>query len=244
MYVIYSHTNTKNAKRYVGWASVGVNQTCVEAMTRRWLDHCYDARRGSKRLFHNAIRKHGEDAWQHEVIDVVRTLASARRAEILWIGHYRAFAFDADSHGYNMTRGGDGVHGYEHTDESRRKNSVSHKGLVKSLIHRERLRISNTGKKRSPETCVNIGSSKRGEKHPFYGKHLDEAVRLAIRLGQPNRRSVIQYTKTGALVEIHASTADAQRKTQIPATNIVKCCKGHLKTAGKFVWRYADGTRA
>lgn len=238
-YIVYVHTNRNNGKRYVGWAVVK-NQTAHEAMMRRWRNHCYDAKIGHICLFHNAIRKYGENSWDHEILEVMHTLNGVKRAEILWIAQYQTFAFDEGSHGYNMTLGGDGVHGYQHTSESRQKNSIAHKGLVKTAVHRERLRISNTGKKRSKETCEKIRNSKKGEKHPFFGKHLSKATCLSIRMSQPNRRRVIQITKTGEFVELHSSSADAQRKTGIPATNIIKCCKGHLKSAGKFVWHYAN----
>jgi len=240
VYVVYVHTNLNNTKRYIGWAAVEEGQSYYDAMMRRWKDHCYDSKIGSKRLFHNAIRKHGDVNWEHEVLDVLRTLDGVKHAEILWITQRHSYAFDEGNLGYNMTRGGDGVHGYEHTLESRQKNSLSHKGLVKTTIHLERLRISNTGKKRSKMTCENIGASKRGVKHPFYGKCLNKEICLAIRAGQPNRRCIMQFTKNSEFIEIHASIADAQRKTGTPATNIVKCCRGHLKTAGKFVWRYVE----
>jgi hypothetical protein len=140
-----------------------------------------------------------------------------------------------------MTLGGDGVYGYIHTEESRRKNSEAHKGYVKTPSHLEKLRRANVGKKRSVTTCDRISSSKQGENNHYWKKHLPKEMCLAISLGQPNRRKVLQYTKNGKdLISTFTSLMDAERMTGVPATNIAKCCRGHLKTAGKFVWYYDD----
>jgi hypothetical protein len=46
------------------------------------------------------------------------------------------------------------------------------------------------------------------------------------------------YTRDGIFVASYVSQSDAQRKTGIAATNISHCCRGKLKHAGGFVWRY------
>ncbi|WXB47960.1 hypothetical protein WCWAEYFT_CDS0258 [Vibrio phage VB_VaC_TDDLMA] len=79
------------------------------------------------------------------------------------------------------------------------KNPMFGKNLSKE--HREKISRSNSGKKRnedfiikmkerkgekrSVEVCRNIGDSKRGEKHPFFGKNLSETHRK--RIGDANR---------------------------------------------------------
>lgn len=40
--------------------------------------------------------------------------------------------------------------------------------------------------------------------------------------------------------KVYPSTMEAYRQTGVYNSNIVNCCNGKLKTAGKFHWRYVD----
>ena len=51
--------------------------------------------------------------------------------------------------------------------------------------------------------------------------------------------SVNQFDKNNKFITNYKSFMDAERKTNIPNGNIVKCCKGERKTAGKYIWKYA-----
>lgn len=108
MYVVYCHINRLNGKRYVGWAVVNEGQSSHDAMMRRWKDHCWHVRQGSTYVFHNSIRKHGEDAWRHDVLEVHSDLKPAKDAEVRLIAELQTFFFEHPETGYNMTRGGDG----------------------------------------------------------------------------------------------------------------------------------------
>ena len=55
-------------------------------------------------------------------------------------------------------------------------------------------------------------------------------------------KKVCQYDTNGNLLKIWKSIIEASRGSQIPDTNIGKCCKGEYKQAGGYVWRYADAT--
>lgn len=61
-------------------------------------------------------------------------------------------------------------------------------------------------------------------------------------MNNPNRRTVLQYTADGVLVNSYASSMDAHRATGIDNSAITKCCLGrtYFKTAGGYVWRYAE----
>lgn len=62
----------------------------------------------------------------------------------------------------------------------------------------------------------------------------------AIERSKEKRSSKVhQFDKNGVLINTFDSIADAERITGIFNPNIVKCCKGKRKSAGKFVWRYA-----
>ena len=52
---------------------------------------------------------------------------------------------------------------------------------------------------------------------------------------------VNQFDKNHNLIKTYYSFMEAERETNIPNGNIVKCCKGKRKTAGKYIWKYAQG---
>ena len=60
------------------------------------------------------------------------------------------------------------------------------------------------------------------------------------REGRNNKynKAVKQYNLDGTFLNEYHSIQEADRQTKIPNQNIVKCCKGKRKTAGKFIWKY------
>jgi group I intron endonuclease len=107
-FTIYCHTNRVNGKRYVG-------QT-VYSMEKRWTDHV-SAAKSSKcgsPVFKRAILKHGPDAFDHEVLEVVWTQEEADAAESKWIEQLTCRV----PHGYNLKSGGGG-NGRVHDDTKR-----------------------------------------------------------------------------------------------------------------------------
>ena len=53
--------------------------------------------------------------------------------------------------------------------------------------------------------------------------------------------SINQFDKHNKFIANYKSFMEAERKTNIPNGNIVKCCKGKRKTAGNYIWKYAQG---
>ena len=51
---------------------------------------------------------------------------------------------------------------------------------------------------------------------------------------------ILQFAKSGEFIKEWPSAMEAQRQLGIACSNICKCCKGKLKSAGGFVWRYKD----
>jgi hypothetical protein len=54
------------------------------------------------------------------------------------------------------------------------------------------------------------------------------------------QRSVSQYTKQGIFICTYPSIKDASLKTGVNHTNIASCCRNEAKSAGSFLWRYAE----
>jgi hypothetical protein len=94
-FIIYLHTNRVTGRGYIG-------QTCT-TMWRRWKQHVWDARHNQgPRAFARAIRKHGADVWDHQILDVVTSQEGANIAERVWIKQRRTLV----PNGYNLSEGG------------------------------------------------------------------------------------------------------------------------------------------
>lgn len=51
---------------------------------------------------------------------------------------------------------------------------------------------------------------------------------------------VKQYTLDMVFVAIYSSAREAERQTSIWHGNIIACCKHKIKSAGGYIWKYAD----
>lgn len=81
----------------------------------------------------------------------------------------------------------------------------------------------------NPLTLNKMKIAKIGNLNPMYGI-----------TGANNSRSIVvlQFTKDGELIKKWNSAMDAQRELGIYQSNITQCCKGKLKSAGGYIWRY------
>lgn len=69
----------------------------------------------------------------------------------------------------------------------------------------------------------------------------NKAVKSGLKLRNNSRsKSVIQYDKEMNIMEIYPSASEASRITNIDKANLVKCANTIYKTAGGFIWRYAE----
>jgi DNA-directed RNA polymerase specialized sigma subunit len=83
-----------------------------------------------------------------------------------------------------MSEGGEGPSGQIISEETRRRLSISHKGIVNRVGFKQpeyvKQKISETlsGRKLSKETCRRMSISRTGSKHPMFGKkHSEESRR-------------------------------------------------------------------
>lgn len=117
--IVYLVRNTLNGKGYVG--------KTVRTLDQRWKEHVYHAAVGDDEMaLYDAIRKHGPEAFVHEELERLSdgsTPADLNTAEIGWIERLGTYG-----RGYNMTRGGDGIAGWKHRDETKRRMSEARLG--------------------------------------------------------------------------------------------------------------------
>jgi group I intron endonuclease len=105
-WIIYRHIHNESGRSYIGLTA--------QTMERRWASHVSKAKdsRGGRWHFPNAIRKHGPQAFSHEVLQICFSLEEANQAEQFWIWTYNT---RNPLRGFNLNKGG-------HTPHSIKKN--------------------------------------------------------------------------------------------------------------------------
>ena len=123
-----------------------------------------------------AIKKYSRDAFCVEILESNVPESILSKMEIL---HIRFFNCKSPN-GYNLTDGGEGISGYQHSPETRRKISGSNQGKTHSPEARRKISESHRGKKHSPETRQKMSETRKGEDHHFYGKTHSPETRRKI----------------------------------------------------------------
>lgn len=151
-WIVYVHTNRINNKKYVGQTS------------RSLEDRSGNNGVGYKKnpRFWRAIQKYGWDNFNHEIIASELEKVEADKLEKKLIKKLKT---QDKQYGYNITDGGDGVVGWEPSNEWRKKNSERNKGENNPMY----------GKRHAEETRQKQSFAKQGKydgsKNPMYGIH-------------------------------------------------------------------------
>lgn len=213
MYCVYKHT-TPCGKVYIGITS--------QSVSSRWRNG-YGYQRNS--YFWKAIQKYGWDNIKHEILFDSLTKEEAEAKEIELIAEYCS---TDSARGYNIDNGG---------------NSIG----MRSDATKKKISLSNSGKKRSEEACRKNSEAHKGNKNPNFGKHFSDDRKKKIGDAQrggkhPFAKAVVQLSKDGVIIKVYPSTTIAESETGVKHGSISAVCRGKygFKTAGGFVWRYAE----
>lgn len=245
LYVIYLITNLVNDKKYVGQTQHGREE-------RRWLEHSiYDL--NDNKILHNAIKKHGSENFEFKVIeaDIPETLIDER--EKYYIKYYNTFYLNGQ--GYNMTEGGQGIHGYTHTEKTKQCIKESNLTTWQRTKEEEPERyaqlclnrsIANKGKPKSEEHRAKLSalaSTRTGEKNPFYGKHFSEESKEKQRENWRKKCEPIKAfsAKTGQFYKKYYTAMDAVRDLSLQSkanSRIIDICRKQKGVGYGFIWRY------
>ncbi|HEY5268241.1 MAG TPA: GIY-YIG nuclease family protein [Candidatus Saccharimonadales bacterium] len=122
LFCCYKITNLVNKKVYIGKTN---------RPHSRWIEHTTRAFKNNTNYpLHHAIRKYGRKNFVFEIIAISESEKQINICETLYIKMYKSNINVYDkSFGYNFTDGGDGISGWKHTYETRKKMSLSHTGL-------------------------------------------------------------------------------------------------------------------
>jgi group I intron endonuclease len=135
---VYLVRNTINGKVYVG--------KTVESTGSRWVKHVSAAKHGSRTYIHKAIRKYGAEVF---VVEELASADSNEQLSILEQQFIKQFESSKSEYGYNLTLGGEGITGWSHSEETKRKIGIANKGGVRDEQLRARISQKLTGRKLS-----------------------------------------------------------------------------------------------
>lgn len=177
--LIYGICHIESCRWYIG-------QT-VRTLECRWNEHLQELRFSKKHLY-CALRKYGIQAFKVVVLEDSIPESQLDEKERYYIQKYRAY-----TEGFNNTTGGQGVRGYKHTEETRKKigNSVA-KGSYRW----------NT-----PERAAKIRAAQKGRQ--FTKEHLQRIKEAANR----NKRCGLDNPFGG-----RTHTAESRKKMSVSST--------------------------
>ncbi len=149
-----------------------------------------------------------------------------QRREIIFVTKDEAFAFEQEKRliaelgtfedgtagrwGANLTEGGEGISGFVHNLNTRKKISEAHKGKVLSFETRQKL--------------SKITSQRLNENHPMLGKHFSDEARISM----SNAKKELYATERGLEIRQRTSqTMTGGKLTEEHKQNLSKAGLGH-----------------
>ena len=212
--IIYVLTNLLNSRQYVGY------DTSCDPENHRWKGHIKDALdRNSQYPIHRAIRKaHERDKclknFSAEVIQHCHTLVMLKKAEIRWIKQLNTMT----PHGYNQTRGGDGVMaGLKHKKETREKMSATHLARFENPAEHEkrsamlRQRYENLAEREKTGAASRIAMLR---------KYKDPAEREKASLAALQRWSDIAEHEKASVIQLRSYAENPRRREKLSASQV------------------------
>lgn len=207
---IYLLTNTINGKKYVG-------QTW-EAKETRWQKHYSSSEKTCVKL-NRAIAKYGKEAFAIETLTTAKTQEKADRLEAYYIEQY-----DTITNGYNIRSGGSRG---KHSDETKKKMSLVHRGVQHSDEAKKKMSVARKGVPLKHNKQFKIG-----QVSPFKGKSHSEESRHKLSLShqgsRPYRRKVNHEDVIAEYKSGGVSSSGLSKKYDVSKAQICRI----LKSAG------------
>jgi hypothetical protein len=144
--------------------------------------------------------------------------------EIFYISYFQFLGFNLVNH----TKGGEGISGYKHSEETRKKSSQLRKGKAPILTEeaRRKISLSKKGKPLSEQAKLNMSKARKGRKFsPLTTEHRQK-------LSKSNGGSKIK-DQNGV---VYDSSADACRKLNLTPGGIYKVLLGKYSHTGGYTF--------
>lgn len=198
-----------------------IGQT-IRSLQCRWEEHLKEMQ-FSKSHLNSALRKYGVEAFELQVIESDIPESRLDERERYYIQQY-----DSYHHGFNCTLGGQGVHGYRHTEETKSrisesvaagsyrwntperaaKISAAQKGRKFTDEHRQRIQEAANRNKRF------------GDDNPFGGRRHTESSRKKMSLSSTKNQIQRISKSDNSVLETYSNQWEAAKwvKNNLPVT--------------------------
>lgn len=159
---IYCIENIIDNKKYIGYAE-DIDKRIKTHKSLLLNDSHFNA------YLQHSYNKNGIDNFIFYTIqETMNNEEYLKNMEMYWISYYDSYI--KDGKGYNMTRGGEGMRGFIHSEESLKKMSIASSGENNPMFG-----------KPMPEYLKKLASERMsGENHPFFGKPRSEETKKKI----------------------------------------------------------------
>jgi group I intron endonuclease len=140
------------------------------------------------------------------------------------------------------------LYGKKMSEETRKKMSESHFKRWKSLELKQKQSTIQKELWSDEKYRQRQHNSRIGRVSPNKGKKMSDEFKEKISIANkgkwlgeksPCSKKIKQFTKDGVFECEYSSQMEAERVTGVYHTNIAKCCKGKVKSAGGYIWEYS-----
>lgn len=103
-------------------------------------------------------------------------------------------------------------------------------------------RMTDNNPMKRPEVAAKVSEQKRIIGRMLWKKHPEKFDNLmnSDKHNEKKKIKVNQYNKAGDFIKTWDSAADVERELRICHSNVAACCRGKVKSAGGFKWRYTN----
>lgn len=220
MGIVYMATSKTSNKKYIG--------KTVEELDKRKRRHYRAAFYHNKsNHFYKASRKYGWDDFEWKII-----YESDDNADLLEIEEFMIGFLNTRRDGYNMTNGGEGSFGFNHTKESKIKMSKSAKGKVISSETRLKISLANKNKKRSKDTCEKIAEANRKRNLSQETKNKISKSLIGRKHDNETKKKISESTK-GVNNPFYGRKHSEETKEKMRSTRLKKSFDNNTKSQGE-----------
>jgi len=178
---------------------------------------------------YRSLIKHGVERHRFDILCQCN-LNELNDMEAYYVDLYQSFNH---SKGMNLKSGGSAMG--HHSEETRRKISISNTGKKKTAAENEWNRIRQLGEK-SHNYGIKFSKEHREKiSKSLMGHTVSNSVRE--RLSVVRSKPIGQYTLDGVFIKVHNSTLKAAQELKVNAIAITACLNGRSKTSCGFIWR-------
>jgi len=213
----------ENGKMYIGLTT--------QKLEKRLYYHKYDAKRRDTTAIHRAINKYKD--FEVEVLYEGETLDELKEMEMFFIDYFGTY-----KKGYNVTKGGEGIVGFSHSDETKKKLSKANKNLAPANAKLKELHNDPEWKKKFKESHVRteewIEKSRIGLKE--YYKNPENRNKVALRKG--GKEFKVIEVETGKEVGTWISQGICAEDLGIDSKKISLCLLGKRNTHKGYRFEY------